>query len=230
MRKLQQALFAAAVVFLAFGRPSPILAQEDYVGGTFIYYTLERHELEAELWLDRFQDDGELVATTQLEYGFTNHFMMDVTLRYFHVDQTTAFDEGLIELRRRFGEPGDHAVDVAASLELARENEENFIEPQLILSKDFSGWNATANLTEAFNVTEGGPPTFAWALGIRTPSLGRLKLGLELMRPVTDLARFIRVMPQARFKFGEVALGLGVGITVDGEAPNFGRITAEFEF
>jgi hypothetical protein len=230
MKPLIRQTFLAALVFTAaFVRPSPVQAhKDDYLGDTFVFLTLGRGEVEIESWLDR-QESGDQVYTAAFEAGFTDHLMADVALRYLHEEGgATAFDEGFVELRRRFGEEGDHVVDLAASIELAREDDHTFVEPQLILSKDFHGWNATANLAAALDLDK-SRTTFAWSAGARTPTHGRWNFGLEVQHPAAGDGSTL-VLPQAWFHLGEDSfLKAGTGITVSGDAESFVRIALEIE-
>ena len=217
--------------------PAALLAhKDDYLGDTFVFVTLEARELELEYWLDAQDEPRGLRHTTGIEYGITNHLMADVSARWLQrAGGPFAFSQGFVELRYRFGEEGRHLIDPAASLEyeVRRDPEgrrRRLLEPRLVLSRDFAGWNVTTNFFYSIVLDEPGRSSLEAAAGIRSPAFGRWSTGLEFRREVA-LENETLVIPQIWYRISpEAYVKAGGGKNFAGEKGNFVRIAFEVEF
>jgi hypothetical protein len=229
---------AAATAGLALWLlPSALIAhKDDYLGDTFVFVTLDARELEIEYWLDAQDDPRGLRHTTGMEYGITNHLMADVSARWLQrAGGPFAFSQGFLELRYRFGEEGRHAVDPAASIEyeVRRDPEgrrRRLLEPRLVLSRDFAGWNLTTNFSYSIVLDDPGRSSIGAAAGIRSPAFGRWSTGLELRREIA-LENETLVIPQVWYRISpEAYIKAGGGRNFAGEKGSFVRIAFEVEF
>ena len=217
--------------------PAALLAhKDDYLGDTFVFVTLEARELELEYWLDAQDEPRGLRHTTGIEYGITNHLMADVSARWLQrAGGPFAFSQGFVELRYRFGEEGRHLIDPAASLEyeVRRDPEgrrRRLLEPRLVLSRDFAGWNVTTNFFYSIVLDEPGRSSLEAAAGIRSPAFGRWSTSLEFRREVA-LENETLVIPQIWYRISpEAYVKAGGGKNFAGEKGNFVRIAFEVEF
>ena len=217
--------------------PAALLAhKDDYLGDTFVFVTLDARELELEYWLDLQNEPRGLRHTTGIEYGITNHLMADVSARWLQrAGGPFAFSQGFVELRYRFGEEGRHLIDPAASLEyeVRRDPEgrrRRLLEPRLVLSRDFAGWNVTTNFFYSIVLDEPGRSSLEAAAGIRSPAFGRWSTGLEFRREVA-LENETLVIPQIWYRISpEAYVKAGGGKNFAGEKGNFVRIAFEVEF
>src|SRR5437773_7045151 len=217
--------------------PAALLAhKDDYLGDTFVFVTLEARELELEYWLDAQDEPRGLRHTTGIEYGITNHLMADVSARWLQrAGGPFAFSQGFVELRYRFGEEGRHLIDPAASLEyeVRRDPEgrrRRLLEPRLVLSHDYPGWNVTTNFFYSIVLDEPGRSSLEAAAGIRSPACGRWSTGLEFRREIA-LENETLVIPQIWYRISpEAYVKAGAGKNFAGEKGNFVRIAFEVEF
>jgi len=227
---------AAALGLALWLLPGALLAhKDDYLGDTFVFVTLEARELELEYWLEGQDEPRALRHTAGIEYGITNHLMADLSARWLQrAGGPFAFSEGFLELRYRFGEEGLHAVDPAASLEyeVRRDSEgrrRRLLEPRLVISRDFAGWNVTTNLFYSIVLDEPGRSSFEAAAGIRSPAFGRWSTGLELRREIA-LENETVVIPQVWYRISpEAYVKAGGGKNFAGDKNAFVRIVFEIE-
>lgn len=228
---------AAAAGLALWLLPSALIAhKDDYLGDTFVFVTLDARELEVEYWLDAQDDPRGLRHTTGMEYGITNHLMADVSARWLQrAGGPFAFSQGFVELRYRFGEEGRRAVDPAASIEyeVRRDPEgrrRRLLEPRLVLSRDFAGWNLTTNFSYSIVLDDPGRSSIGAAAGIRSPAFGRWSTGLELRREIA-LENETLVIPQVWYRISpEAYIKAGGGRNFAGEKGSFVRIAFEVEF
>ena len=222
---------------LLAGACSPLHShKDDYLGDTFVFVTLARHEFELEYWIDGRSEPRGGMHTVGFEYGITDRFMADASLRWAqNSGGPFRFETGFLELRRRFGEEGAHFIDIAASLEYEVDNgepgeEHRLLEPRLVLSRDFHGWNATLNLFYAAVLDDSRRSAFEAAAGLRAPSWGRWNAGVEFQRQLA-LENKTLLIPQLWYRVGkEGFLKAGVGRNFAGDRDSFVRFAVEFEF
>ena len=162
--------------------------------------------------------------------------MADVSARWLEAEGgPTAFREGFLELRYRFGEEGRHVIDPAASVEyeIRRAPDGTYrklLEPRIVLSRDFAGWNATLNIFYAIVLDETSRSAFEGAAGVRSPAFGRWSGGVELRREVA-LENETLLIPQVWFRISpEAYVKAGGGKNLAGEKNAFLRIAFEVEF
>lgn len=210
--------------------------KDDYLGDTFVFVTLGRGEAEAEYWIDWRSDPKGFLHTAGFEYGLTDHFMFDVSARYAApISGADHIETEFAELRYRFGDEGDRPIDVAASVELEIERSDprsthRLLEPRLVLSRDFSGWNATVNLVETVVLDDSHRSALEGAAGIRSPNFGAWNFGLELQRE-RALESSTLLLPQLWYRLGaETYLKAGAGYNLAGEHNHFVRVAIETEF
>jgi hypothetical protein len=227
----------SAVGMVLWLLPGVLLAhKDDYLGDTFVFVTLDARELELEYWLDAQDEPRGLLHTLGVEHGLTSHLMADASARWLQRSGGPfAFSQGFLELRYRFGEEGHHVVDPAVSLEyeVRRDPEgrrRRLIEPRLVLSRDFAGWNATVNLFYVIVVGERNRSTFEGSAGVRSPAFGPWSAGVEFRREVA-LENESVVIPQVWYRLSpEAYLKAGGGKNLAGEKNAFLRVAFEFEF
>lgn len=227
---------SAAVSLFLWLLPSALHAhKDDYLADTFVFLTLEARELELEYWLDAQDDPRALVHTLGSEYGITDHLMADLSARWLEREGgPTVFREGFLEVRYRFGEEGRHVIDPAASLEYEIRRapdglRHELLEPRIVLSRDFAGWNATLNLFYAFVLDETSRSAFEGAVGLRSPAFGRWSGGVELRREVA-LENETLVIPQVWFRISpEAYIKAGGAKNLAREKNAFLRIAFEIE-
>ena len=210
--------------------------KDDYLGDTFVFVTLDRGEAEAEYWIDWRSDPRGFLHTVGFEYGVTEHFMLDFSARYAApISASNRLETEFAEMRYRFGDEGDRPVDIAASVELENDRSDpadthHLLEPRLVLSRDFLGWNATFNLVDALVLDESRRSAFEEAVGIRSPDFGRWNFGLEIQRE-RALEKSTRVLPQTWCRLSEnTYIKAGAGYNISGEKNHFLRIAIETEF
>ncbi len=180
-------LFGSLLTATAYGH------RDDYINETFVFRTLDRHELELEYWFDYHHlnqsNRGYYQHTASVEFGFTDYWMADVALNFS--DQLRRSDYGLtrlrFETRRRFGEEGEHVIDFASSMELEAEKDVdrwNYqLTPRAVLSKDFATkLNTTLNLFVGIGTGDKTTLNPGYNFGIRYPSEGILRVGGELIQ------------------------------------------------
>lgn len=226
----------AAIGLLLWFLPGALYAhKDDYLADTFVFLTLEAHELEIEYWLDAQDEPRALLHTFGTEYGITDHLMADLSARWLEREGgPTTFREGFLELRYRFGEEGRHVLDPAASVEYEIRRapdgtRRELLEPRVVLSRDFAGWNATLNLFYAIVVGDTRLSAFEGAAGLRSPAFGRWSGGLELRREVA-LENETLVIPQLWFRISpEAYVKAGGGKNLAREKNAFLRIAFEIE-
>lgn len=213
--------------------------RDDYINETFVFLTLAKGEFEPEYTLDFHKAKAGPNAFTNslaFEYGITNRWMVDGigTLK-----TTTAgnnnFERSRVETRYRFGEEGDHAVDLAMSLEYEFENQgekEHFINPRLVLSKDLSPkFNTTLNFFSELRVVDSFHARFGYALAMRYPAESFLRYGIEI-QGLNPGPNELLIIPQVWFAFPhEITWKLGTGIyAASPDERFFARSTFEMEF
>jgi len=217
--------------------PAALLAhKDDYLGDTFVFVTLDSRELELEYWLDAQDGPRGLLHTLGVEYGLTNHWMADVSARWLQRSGGPfAFSQGFLELRHRFGEEGRYFVDPAVSLEFEIRSDpeggtHRLLEPRVVLSRDFDGWNATVNLFYVIVIGGRGRSAFEAAAGLRSPAFGHWSAGVELRREVALESESV-VIPQVWYRLSpEAYLKAGGGRNFAGEKNSFLRVACEIEF
>ncbi len=210
--------------------------RDDYISETLVYLTLERHELEAEYWLDYGRDSAANADFSRnnfaFEWGITDSWMVDGRGSIVSPDDdSTRFDSARLESRYRFFEEGTLPVDLAASFEVNTEREEDGsttvgIEPRAILSKDFGEeLNLTANLSEEIPL-DSGSPKFLLALGARWKWTELLRVGAEFQFNAEDDTG--SVIPQVWLTLPyEVTVKLGYAVGIDDEPEDFARLAVE---
>lgn len=229
-----------AVAAASFGTPRPAAAhRDDYIDETFVYRTLERHELELEPAADLRGGDGQDLSalySAGVEVGITSHWMSDGVVQLVHDADGVRFARTRFETRLRFAEEGEWPLDLAVSLEYELEREDvhstdgftHILTPRLVLSKDLiPDFNTTLNLDLPVEVSPDVRPTFAYAVGLRYPAETPVRVGVELKHDVTDSSA--TVFPQLWLIPTEdftIKLGLGIGL---GDAPDrfTGRVMLE---
>jgi hypothetical protein len=228
---------AVAAGMVLWVSPGALLAhKDDYLGDTFVFVTLDARELEVEYWLDAQDGPRGLLHTLGVEYGLTNQWMADVSARWLQRSGGPfVFSQGFLELRHRFGEEGRHFLDPAVSLEyeIRRDTDgrsRRLLEPRVVLSRDFAGWNATVNLFYVVVIGERSRSAFEGAAGIRSPAFGPWSAGVEFRREVA-LENETVVIPQVWYRLSPGAyLKAGGGKNFAGEKNAFVRIAFEAEF
>ena len=210
--------------------------KDDYLGDTFVFVTLDARELELEYWLDAQDGPRGLLHTVGVEYGVTNSLMADVSARWLQRSGgPLLFSQGFLEIRHRFGEEGRRAVDPAVSLEyeVRRDSDgrrRQLLEPRVVLSRDFAGWNATVNLFYVIVLGARGRSAFEGAAGIRSPAFGPWSAGMEFRREVA-LENERVVIPQVWYRLSpEAYLKAGGGKNLTGEKNAFFRVALAIEF
>lgn len=244
----QKVLLAFCALLLGIVTPEPVLAHEDdYLNETFVYQTIEEHEFEPEYGLEfgKTRGDGNSYFLNSLgfEYGITSRWMVDGEGVLRTTEGDNSFQRAMTETRYRFAEEGQWPVDVAISLEYEFENEagedefendaeqEHFISPRLILSKDiFPKLNTTLNLFCELNISDSFGARAGYALGLSYPVDTALRYGLEV-QGLHPSPNETRVIPQIWFSLPpDITLKLGVGVGfLDTEERFFVRGVVEFE-
>src|SRR5438067_1113216 len=152
-------------LFLTLCASTVYAHREDYLDETLVFVTLERGELEPEYWFDMGRDDFVpfMRHHLALEYGITNHWMVDARVTALHErSDGLDFDSARLETRYRFFEEGTLPIDVALSGEINAERDEAGreilgVEPRLILSRDFGRLNLTLNAAEEIPLSRHRP-------------------------------------------------------------------------
>ena len=210
--------------------------KDDYLGDTFVFVTLDRGEAEAEYWIDWRSEPRGLLHTVGFEYGMTDRFMVDFSARFAQPSSDADhFETEFAEMRYRFGDEGERPVDLAASIEFANERNDarsthRLLEPRLVLSRDFSGWNVTVNLVETLVLDDSRRSALEGAAAIRSPSFGAWNFGLELQRE-RALENSTVLLPQLWYRVrANTYVKAGAGYDVVGEHNHFIRVAVETEF
>ncbi len=213
--------------------------RDDYLDETIVYLTLEESEVETEYWFDYGRDRGEDTNFSRhhaaVEWGILERWMVDgrATLRTDGSDRT-AFDGGRVETRYRFGDEGEHFVDIALSAEMNWERDEQDrlvagVEPRLILSKDLhEKLNLTLNLSEELPLNS-DVAAFLIAAGVRYNWTQLVRCGVEWHHDTESGGGSI--IPQVWFAFRSgltVKLGYSAGYAANQE--DYGRVAFEYEF
>lgn len=213
--------------FLSIGLLTPGIAEahrDDYIDETFVYMTLERGEREVELWGEVRRTEAhqtERWVTGAFEYGVSSRWTLDGACQLVNRDAGTRFGRVRTETRYRFAEEGRWPLDLAASAEYELETSattgdetEHTLTPRLVVSKDVTPkLNTTVNLDLPLSLSEGGV-SFAYAVGLRYPAEGLLRVGTEIKgQPSrhTDMA-----FPQLWVALGHettIKVGTGIGLT-----------------
>jgi hypothetical protein len=223
-----------AFLCLLLGAASAFAHREDYIDETLVFVTLDRGEVEPEYWFDvgRADSDRFMRHHLALEYGITDHWMIDgrvteLDAHGFHLDSSR------LETRYRFFDEGTLPVDIAVSLEVnSQRNEQGHqsfgIEPRLILSKDFGKLNLTANLAEEIPVSP-KHSSFEIRGGWRYDASHLFRLGAELRYDTAE--RAVSVIPQISFAFPhDVTLKTGYSYDFSATHERFVRVALEVGF
>jgi len=236
----------SAILIAGIGNPAQA-HRDDYINETFVFETLGAREFEPEVFLDFVRPSDGVPArgyALAFEYGVTEHWMVDAFLGWRDpADADTSFRRSRVETRYRFGEEGDRAVDIAASLEAEYEQElepggEEFkvyvLTPRLVLSRDIGAdFNLTMNLDLGREFRIGLPDRWipGYALGGRYPREATVRYGLEFRQDFGD-ERSSLVVPQIWFSLPrDATLKFGAGFELEGsEAEDFLRAVFEMEF
>ena len=211
--------------------------KDDYLSDTFVFVTLDRNEIEIEYFLDGHFSPRALGHRLGVEYGFSDHLMGDVAASWRQYSGgPSVFSEGFLEVRYRFGEENQHALDPAASVEYRVERDQadgetrHLLEPRLVLNKDFGDYNITLNLAYAIDLDKPGESAPEIALGFRSSAFGPFRAGLELRRELATENVF-DVIPQAWVRFSNDAyVKIGVGKNLAAGRESFVRVALEMEF
>lgn len=212
---------------------------DDYINETFVYQTVEPHELELEQWFElRANPSGDHTGwyTSALEYGITERWMADIAAQGLD-DGSVHFGRLRLETRYRFADEGTWPVDVATSLEYEVEREpmtgglEQALTPRLVLSKDvIPSVNTTVNLDLPIRLDDGSV-SFAYAVGVRYPARARFRVGAEARHDVREhkaqLFPQVWIVPVARWPL-VAKLGVSIGLTSASD-PWVARIAFELE-
>ncbi len=235
-----RACFVVSLIGCLLGvSPCAWAHREDFLDETLVYVTLEKGELEPEYWLDtgskREADsthhDGFFRHSVAVEYGVTDHWMLDArgSIRDARHEGIT-FESGRLETRYRFFEEGDKPIDIAVSAEANTERDaegrqQPALEPRLILSKDFAQLNCTLNLPEEIFVRS-GQLAFVPSVGLRYNATQLLRLGAELR--YNTHSHDDAVVPQIWFAFPhDLTLKLGYSFGFNRNEESFGRMVIE---
>lgn len=233
-----------AIVLLTSGVASA--HRDDYINETFVYRTVGRHTAEVEYWLDRIDnlqelDDGIAIPRHRdflrhsfaLEYGITDHFMIDGLAATDNQMGSYGFGRLRLESRYRFGEERTHGISPAVSLEYEDDRRENrrTLTPRLVLNRDFKEFNTTLNVLREIELQ--GPQGNGWGYtaGVRYgEEKHRLRFGAEVQH---TFKRHVEgaVIPQMWIKLTDkatVKVGYGQRITYAGQS--FFRAVLEWEF
>ena len=238
-------IFCFSIFLLAFSLSfsgSALAHRDDYIDETLVYLTLEKKEIEPEYWIDAGykhdeesgDDAGFLRHNFALEYGITDHWMVDArgTIKNIE-DKKTIFDSGRFETRFRFFEEGEKPIDVAISAEANTERDEHgkmqpAVEPRLIFSKDYKDFNLTANLSEKVFLRS-GELAFVPSLGVRYNMPKILRLGTEIR--FDTRSHEDSVIPQICFALPyDITIKLGYSFGFNRNEESFGRLAIEAGF
>jgi hypothetical protein len=212
-------------LFLSVLMPSVAEAhRDDYIDETFVYMTLERGEREVELWAEARRTEAHTTErwyTGAFEYGVSPRWTLDGAGQLVHRSGDARLGRVRTETRYRFGEEGTWPVDLAASVEYELETNaatggetEHTLTPRLVVSKDLTPkLNTTVNLDAPISLSEGGA-SFAYAVGLRYPAEGVLRVGTEIKGQPSR--RTAMAFPQLWVALGKettVKVGTGIGLT-----------------
>jgi len=232
-------VIALAAFVLGFILPLAVWAhREDYIDETLVFETLEKQALETEYWLDLGNVNGSPLGFARhnisLEYGITEHWMIDTRGTMTTNGSDNYFDSGRFETRYRFKEEGEWPVDAAFSGEANTERQEDGsyplgLEAHLILSKDFiKPWNLTFNIGEEF-FPSGLSSSTDLSFGTRYNIGTLLGFGGEFKYNLS--AREGSIIPQMWFQpTKSLTLKSGYSIGLDDNHANFFRLALELEF
>jgi hypothetical protein len=225
-----------ALPLLACFVPIASAHREDYIDETLVFQTVEEGAIEPEYWFDighRPESDFNR-HNIALEYGITDHLMIDGRLTVDNPDNAKAnFDSARLETRFRFTEEGDWPVDVAFSAEVNTRRLENGqyqygLEPRLVLSKDFAKMNFTLNVAEELPVNRGASGV-ELASGARYELTKLFRFGSELKYDVHE--RGGAVIPQIWLAFPrDITFKVGYSKGFDQNREDFVRFVIEMEF
>ncbi|HEY8668387.1 MAG TPA: hypothetical protein VIL86_17180 [Tepidisphaeraceae bacterium] len=251
---------AAVASLLLVVFPARALAhRDDYIDETLVFLTLERHETEAEYWLDfgRNSEKGRdfLRHNVAAEFGITDHWMVDGRATAIHeLGDGFDFDSGRFESRYRFFDEGTLPIDIAISGEANMEREEDGsylcgLEPRLILSRDFGeAVNLTLNLQEEFPLNgkrrsrdlssdftslavplRSDQPAFVVSGGFRVTVSELIRIGSEARYNFETQEG--AVIPQVWLTFPhDVTVKIGISLPFDQSKETFFRIALEVGF
>ena len=217
--------FGLCLLMLCLLVPSSAAAhRDDYIDETFVYMTLEGGARELELWgevRDTRVHTAEGWYTTAFELGISSHWTLDAASQLVQKGKDVDFGRFRSETRYRFANEGDWPLDLAASAEYeletsavtGRETEQTFT-PRLVVSKDLTPkLNTTVNLDAPLSLSEGGL-SFAYALGLRYPAEGLLRVGTELKgQPSAQTATIFPQLWWALPHDNTIKVGTGIGLT-----------------
>jgi hypothetical protein len=230
-----QKLPAAALIILLTSF-SAFAHREDYIDETLVFQTVEKGAIEPEYWFDiGHRPDSDFNRhNLALEYGITDHLMIDGRLTVDNPDNARAnLNSARLETRFRFTEEGDRPVDVTFSAEMNTRRLENGqyqygLEPRLVLSKDFAKINFTLNVAEELPVNRGAPGV-ELASGARYDVTKLFRFGSELKYDVHE--RGGAVIPQIWLAFPrDITFKAGYSKGFDQNREDFIRFVIEMEF
>src|SRR5215813_6404043 len=219
--------------------PAAQAHKDDYIDETLVFLTLERGELEPEYWLDYGRSEDADVNffrhNFSLEYGITDHWMVDARVTARHdLGDGFFFDAARLETRYRLFDEGTLPVDIAFSGEVNTEREEESphgslelgLEPRLIVSRDLAALNLTLNLADEV-IPRTGESSLNTSFGVRYNLGEHVRIGSEVKYDFHSHEG--SVIPQIWFVFFEdVALKFGFSVGVDQGRQNFARVAIEF--
>ena len=213
--------------------------RDDYINETFVFQTLTKGEFEPEYTLDFHTSKSDVnffANSLAFEYGITNRWMIDgIGTLQTTTDGHNSFHRSRVETRYRFGEEGEHPIDVAMSLEYEFENggeKEHFLNPRIVLSKDLlPQLNTTLNLFSELRVADSFHARVGYAFALRYPAESFLRYGIEI-QGLHPGPNELAIIPQIWFAFPhEITWKLGSGIyAVHPSERFFVRSTFEVEF
>jgi len=226
------------IVCFALSRDA-LAHRDDYINETFVFQTLAKGEFEPEYTLDfhKSKSDPNFFANSlAFEYGITNRWMIDgIGTLKTTTDGQNSFHRSRVETRYRFGEEGEHLIDVAMSLEYEFESDvekEHFLNPRIVLSKDiFPKLNTTLNLFSELRVADSFHARVGYALAMRYPAESFLRYGIEI-QGLHPGPNELLIIPQIWLAFPhEITWKLGSGIyAVNSNEWFFFRSTFEVGF
>ena len=224
-------------LFLLFFTQRAYAHREDYIDETLVFVTLERGEIEPEYWFDIGRDDSQRFMRHHLalEYGITDHWMIDGRATGFHDEEHSGlgFDSARLETRYRFFDEGTLPIDIAVSGEINAARDEQGhdrfgIEPRLILSRDFQKLNLTLNLAEEVPFS-GHSSSFNVRGAWRYDATALFRFGAEIRFDTGEHS--VAAIPQIWFAYPH-DITFKAGYSYDFGAPHerFLRLTLEVGF
>lgn len=211
---------------ICFCRPSTASAhRDDYIDETFVYSTLAKSEFELEAWFEHRVTALHVTEnwyTTAFEYGITSRWTLDGAGQFADEGSGLKLGRLRVETRYRFAEEGAWPLDIATSVEFERETVAGgssgsiqTLTPRLVVSKDIvPALNTTVNLDVPIQLNQGTSASLAYAVALRYPAEGFLRLGSELKGQPEEST--LTLFPQVWFALPHEAtakVGVGIGLT-----------------